>query len=264
MKISQVKELLEELDIKPLKSLGQNFLVDEATIQKICSYKDFNNFNKIIEIGPGLGSLTNKFKDFKEKVFLVELDKTLSKYWISKGYNVYSIDALKFNWRGVGINEILISNLPYQISSRLLVELFCIGSPFKEMILMFQKEVGDRISAQPGDKKKYGFLSIICQLGWTVKAVTKVSNKCFYPSPEIESIVLSFSKKPLKGLKNKKDFVNHLKSLFGARRKKMKGVFKKYKVKWPKELKHYLEKRPDQINADEHFILYQFIEVNNV
>ncbi len=263
MKVGEVKALLEELDIKPLKSLGQNFLVDESIIQKICSYKNLNDFNKIIEIGPGLGSLTNKFKDFKKKVSLVELDKALSNYWISKGYDVHCTDALKFNWRSVGVNEILISNLPYQISSRLLIELFCIESSFKEMILMFQKEVGNRISAQPEDKKEYGLLSIVCQLGWRVQTVTKVSSKCFYPSPEVESVVLSFSKKPLKELKNKKAFVNHLKLLFGARRKKMKSVFKNYKVKWPEELKHYLEKRPDQINAHEHFMLYQFVETDN-
>ncbi|MGH1467749.1 MAG: 16S rRNA (adenine(1518)-N(6)/adenine(1519)-N(6))-dimethyltransferase RsmA [Bdellovibrionales bacterium] len=264
MKISEVKKLLEELEIKPLKSLGQNFLIDESIIQKICTYKDLPSFDRVIEIGPGLGSLTSNFEDFKNKVSLIELDRSLSEYWTNKGFDVHHQDALKFDWTSVGEKAMLISNLPYQISSRLLIELFCVGAPFDEMVLMFQKEVGERIKAEPEDKKQYGLLSIICQLGWSVRAVTKAPNRCFYPAPEIESVVLSFSKKPLEGLRKRKAFVNHLKLLFGARRKKMNGVFKKYKLEWPEELKGYLEMRPDQINAEEHLKLYKFVEENHV
>jgi len=264
MKIAEVRRLLNELDIKPLKSLGQNFLIDESIIQKICSYKKLSEYDKVIEIGPGLGSLTTNFEAFKDKVELIELDRSLASYWENQYFKTHHIDALKFDWQSLPENTILISNLPYQISSRLLIELFCVNAPINDMILMFQKEVGDRIRAEPEDKKQYGLLSIVCSLAWTVRTVTKAPNSCFYPSPEIESLVLGFEMKEDLGLKKRKAFVNHLKLLFGARRKKMNGVFKKYKLEWPEDLKKYLDMRPDQISAKEHLLLYKFVEGSNV
>lgn len=259
MKVEVIKNLLEELQIKPLKSLGQNFLIDQSIIEKICTYKELDDYNQIIEIGPGLGSLTRKLELLKDKLTLIELDKSLAGYWDKEGFSVVHSDALKFDWSNIKENAILISNLPYQISSRLLIELFCLDAPFEQMILMFQKEVGDRIKAEVEDKKEYGLLSILCRLSWQVKTVTKAPNKCFYPSPEIESVVLSFERKDMSGLKNRKAFVNHLKLLFGARRKKMKGVFKKYKIDWSETDQKYLDMRPDQISAEEHLKLYYLV-----
>ncbi len=263
MKISEVKELLRELGIKPLKSLGQNFLIDESIVQKICNHRELKNYEEIVEIGPGLGSLTSNFESFKDKVSLIELDRSLADYWSKKDFKVHHMDALKYDYKSIKENSLLISNLPYQISSRLLIELFCSGAPFKDMILMFQREVGDRIRAVPEDKKIYGLLSIVCELGWRARTVTKAPNRCFYPSPEIESVVLLFEKKPkLDEIQNKKAFVNHLKLLFGSRRKKMNSVFKRYKIQWPESYKPYMEKRPDQIDASEHLMLYSFVEKN--
>lgn len=263
MKAGEVKDLLRELEIKPLKSLGQNFLIDESIIQKICTYKNLEDYEQVIEIGPGLGSLTLNFEKFKEKIELIELDRSLAEYWRKKNFSVHHMDALKYDYNSVPENSMLISNLPYQISSRLLIEMFCLDLPFKDMILMFQKEVGDRIRAEPEDKKEYGLLSIICGLAWKVKTVTKAPNRCFYPSPEIESVVLNFEKKMTGEIKNKKAFVNHLKLLFGSRRKKMNAVFKKHQIDWPEDYKGYMEKRPDQITAQEHLRLYRFVEEQN-
>lgn len=259
MKISEVKNKLEKLSIRPLKSLGQNFLIDEDIIKKIIQSENIKNYKEVIEIGPGLGSLTKSLIPKAKVLKLIELDKTLADYWKNQGVEVYHLDALKFDWSKISTNTLLISNLPYQISSRILVELFCLDSKneLAAAVLMFQKEVGDRIQAEPDDKKEYGLISILCQLRWNIELVTRVSKSSFYPAPDVESLVLKF--KPNNKIKetafNHKDFVNHLKTLFSARRKKISSSLKKM----PGDLdlvKKYIELRPDHLTPEEHLDLY--------
>ena len=259
MKISEVKKLLSSMELKPLKSLGQNFLIDQNVIDKICNAENLDSYESIIEIGPGLGSLTRKFQTFKSKVTLIELDRALANYWMQEEFNVLHQDALKYEWGGVQEKTILISNLPYQISSRLLIELFTLDHKVDTMVLMFQKEVGERIRATPEDKKTYGLLSIVCDLFWDVKTVVRAPRQCFYPSPEIESVVLSFKKKDKLENENRKDFVNHLKMLFAARRKKINTSFKKKNIEVKEEFKDLLEMRPDHLTPKEHLDLFREI-----
>ncbi len=258
MNKSDIMKYLEDLGIKPLKSLGQNFLVDSNIINKICSYDDLNLFDYILEIGPGLGSLTQNLEPYKEKLKLIELDRKLAEKWEEKGYKVFHQDALKFNWKLEGPlkeeKSLLISNLPYQISSRLLVELFCQDVKFNSMILMFQKEVGDRLRALPEDKKIYGLISVLGQLCWNIKTVTKAPRSAFFPSPEIESVVLSFKPKSGFNLENPKEFVNFLKALFSARRKKISGTVKK--LGYTIDLGSLGDKRPDHLNPEELYDLF--------
>lgn len=258
MKVQEVKERLQELKIRPLKSLGQNFLIDDAVINQILQAFALEEFDKIIEIGPGLGSLTENLMDFREKLTLIELDKTLSSYWKDRGLNLCHQDALQYNWRNLPPNTILISNLPYQISSRILVELF-ISSTLEGMVLMFQKEVGERILASCEDKKQYGLISILCHLAWGVSKVTSVGKGSFYPQPDVESIVLKFEKKNVK-IKNRKDFVHFLKILFSSRRKKINTTLKK-KYDLTKVENKYLDMRPDQISPQEHLNIFEELYV---
>jgi 16S rRNA (adenine1518-N6/adenine1519-N6)-dimethyltransferase len=259
MKRDEVKRLLSELGIKPLKSLGQNFLIDDNVVHKICSFKDVTTYSHIYEIGPGLGSLTSNMEAVKDKLTLIELDRTLAAYWLDKGFDVSHSDALKFDWSAVPVNSMLISNLPYQISSRLLMELFMTPNHLDSMVLMFQKEVGERIRALPEDKKTYGLLSIICALFWDVRTVVKAPGQCFYPPPEIESVVLNFEKKSFPAEINRKAFVNHLKVLFAARRKKIGGSFKKVKSELNEKALSFMDLRPDALNPQEHLELFMEI-----
>lgn len=258
MKKEEVLNRLREMEIKPLKSLGQNFLIDDQIINRICVYKDINDFDYILEIGPGLGSLTRRLEANKNKLKLVELDRSLANYWSEEGFNVFHEDALKFDWKNEGPQKgqrsLLISNLPYQISSRLLVELFCQEVKFDSMILMFQKEVGDRLRALPEDKKVYGLISVLCRLCWNIKTVTKAPRSAFYPSPEIESVVLSFSLNENFEIKDRKGFVDFLKTLFGARRKKISGTVKR--MGFSVTLGELGEKRPDHLSPEELLNLY--------
>jgi len=262
MKKDEVRRLLAELEIKPLKSLGQNFLIDENVVHKICNFKDLSVFSHVYEIGPGLGSLTSNMDSVKDKLTLIELDRTLAAYWTEKNYEVLHSDALKFEWSKAPENSLLISNLPYQISSRILIELFITENGLNTMVLMFQKEVGERIRALPEDKKIYGLLSIICSLFWKVKTVVKAPGQCFYPPPEIESVVLGFEKNDFPENVDKKAFVNHLKKLFASRRKKIGGSFKKIKSEMSEKALSFMDLRPDALSPKEHLEL--FVEIAKV
>jgi len=259
MKKDEVKRLLSLLEIKPLKSLGQNFLIDDNVVHKICSFKDVTSFSHIYEIGPGLGSLTINMDKAKDKLTLIELDRSLAAYWAEKDYEVLHSDALKFEWSKTPKNSLLISNLPYQISSRLLIELFVTENGLDTMVLMFQKEVGERIRALPEDKKTYGLLSIICSLFWRVKTVVKAPGQCFYPPPEIESVVLGFEKNNFPDDIDRKAFVSHLKMLFASRRKKIGGSFKKTKSEMSEKALSYMDLRPDALSPKEHLELFKEI-----
>lgn len=256
MNKQEVLTLLESLGSKPLKSLGQNFLIDDQVVKKICEYSKINHSNEFIEIGPGLGSLTNYLNNEKNiKPKLIELDRSFANYWSEKkDYEVFNMDALKFDWKSLQKPTTLISNLPYQISSRLLVELFVVENSVEEMIFMFQKEVGFRLNATPEDKKNYGLISVLAQLKWSMETVCDVSRASFFPRPEIESRVLYFSVKDKK-VDTPKDFVNHLKKLFSARRKKIKSSIKE-DFKGDLEV---LEKRPDALTPEEHLDLFKSI-----
>ena len=200
----------------------------------------------------------------KDKLTLIELDKSLAQHWTSEGYRTFHTDALKFDWSGVPEGSILISNLPYQISSRLLIELFVKDHGLGTMVLMFQKEVGERIRALPEDKKTYGLLSILCDLFWDVKPLVKVPGQCFFPQPEVESLVLTFEKKAFPDAVDKRDFVKHLKMLFASRRKKMGSSFKNLKNNMNQNLSQSLyqslfntmELRPDSLSPKEHLDFY--------
>jgi len=248
----KVLELLESMGAKPLKSLGQNFLIDEQVISRIVNYEKIDHSKEFYEIGPGLGSLTKALYNFHGLMpKLIELDKSFSNYWVDEGYEVYHQDALKFDWSSVSKSSVLISNLPYQISSRLILDLFVKNPPFDQMILMFQKEVGQRLRAYPEDKKIYGLTSVVAQLNWSMNVVTNVSPFAFFPKPEIESQVLFFSKKE-EPVSERREFLDHLKKVFHSRRKKMKSA-----LKGLTGCDEILDKRPDALTPSEHLDLFK-------
>lgn len=180
---------LQELDAAAKRSLGQNFLIDENIIHKIVDKAHDFKPSHIVEVGPGLGSLTEYLK--APQVTLIELDKKFAKHWSEQGFEVIEADALKWDWSKFKEQDfVLVSNLPYQISARLVVEISLSGGP-KAMVLMFQKEVADRIMS-PAGSKDYGYLSVIAQSFWKVGRLCHVSPHCFHPRPNVDSSVLVF------------------------------------------------------------------------
>ncbi len=216
MKISEVKSLCENLGIRPTKSLGQNFLVDESVCKKIVSHT-IGEYINIFEIGPGLGALTRGLSEIHPNLRLIELDGKLANYWQQEGFEVSNIDAAKLDWKVLTSSgaTLVVSNLPYQISSVIVVELSSISNVIK-MVLMFQKEVAQRLSSKPRSKD-YGFLSVIAQTFWNIEKLVDVSAGAFYPPPKIESRVLVFNR--IDGITFSEKFTTFVKKAFSQRRK---------------------------------------------
>ena len=186
--------------IKPKKSLGQNFLIDNNIINKIIKLADIEN-NNIIEIGPGTGNLTKKIIEQKPKnLLLIEKDKILSdelnkKYVDLRNFKIFNEDILKFDLeKNMKKNSIIIGNLPYNISSQILIKLIKLKKwlpKYKKLILMFQKEVADKILAKY-KTSNYGRLSIITAARLKINSFFNVSPNSFYPVPKVKSTVLVF------------------------------------------------------------------------
>ncbi|MBK9294538.1 MAG: ribosomal RNA small subunit methyltransferase A [Oligoflexia bacterium] len=218
------KELSEKLlqaKIVPLKSLGQNFLVNKEICEKIINKAKSLKPDFIYEIGPGLGALTSGFLDEQSKLVLVELDKGLVEYWQKQNLNIIHADALKLNWSELlkqhsSDNTLLVSNLPYSIAASLVIELSELSPTFKFMVLMFQKEVALRILAKVRDED-YGFLTVVANTFWRIEKLIDAGPQDFYPVPHVGSRVLCFTKQDTSIDKSK--FINFVKLSFSQRRK---------------------------------------------
>ena len=205
----------------PKKSLGQNFLKDKNIANKIVSSTKITNKN-ILEVGPGLGILTELIIKAKPKnLIIIEKDKVLCNKLLDK-FNKNKIiinndDALLYNFNEL-INYKIISNLPYNISSKFLLKIIKLNKNFREIICMIQSELADKFDYSKGKMNKYKFLSQYCG---NYEILFNVTPKVFYPKPKVNSKVVKF-------ILNKKDINNEklnlfVKLFFVNKRKKIKS-----------------------------------------
>ena len=189
---------------KVKKSLGQNFLTDKNIVNKIVEIGNIEKNKTVLEIGPGYGSLTRKILSKNpKKIFAIEKDKNLSSFLINtfkdfSNIRVINNDILDIiGKKNFGQNVIVFGNLPYNISTKILASLILLKKwpPWYEtLILMFQKEVANRIIAK-NNSKDFGRLSVLCNWRLEIKKHFDVSKNCFFPRPKINSTVLSFRPK---------------------------------------------------------------------
>lgn len=234
------------------KSLGQNFLVDKNIIKKIVNLSEIEN-KHVIEIGPGKGALTDEILKKKPKTLTIiekdfELVKILKKkYSTNNEINIFHNDILKFNLEKITKNKtIIFGNLPYNISSQILVKLikYNIWPPkFFDLIFMFQKELGEKIIAK-FPSKNYGRLSILSNYRLNVLNKFLVSPNCFRPIPKVNSSVLTFVKKEKFLLKEVEidKYINFKRKLFSHKRKTLKNLLKNYNLKGDFDLNLRAEK----------------------
>ncbi len=226
------------------KSLGQNFLIDENICRKIAAALDIAPADNVLEIGPGRGALTRPLSDKGALVYALEKDKDLcfSLKAEMPELNIVCADALDWDWSRLNrLNRLRITgNLPYNIASRLLWDMAGQMLNFNKAVFMVQKEVGQRIAADPGSKT-YGALSVWIQSFWIPKILFMVSPKVFRPRPKIESAVLGF-----KLINTEKKFFSNeqlartIRILFQKRRKQIGTILKSY---WNNEIISFLESR---------------------
>ena len=252
--------------IKPKKSLGQNFLIDNNIIDKIISLSDIKN-NNIIEIGPGTGNLTRRIIHQNPKsLILIEKDKYLTsslkkEFNKKKNLEIFNQDILKSNLEDkIKINSIIVGNLPYNISSQILAKLIKFKQwlpMYKKLIFMFQKEVADKIVAKH-KSSSFGRLAVLTNARLKVTDSFNVSKNSFYPVPKVESTVLVFEPFINKDF-NVKD-INNLEKIthiFFSKKRKMinkafKTIFKTQKLVAEK-IKIDLSLRPNQISEKQYY-----------
>ncbi|MBU0439366.1 16S rRNA (adenine(1518)-N(6)/adenine(1519)-N(6))-dimethyltransferase [Staphylococcus succinus] len=229
---SRTKALLNQYGFNFKKSLGQNFLIDVNIIHNIIDASDIDENTGVIEIGPGMGSLTEQLAKNAKKVIAFEIDQrlipvlkdTMSLY---DNVTVINEDILKANIAQYVSENLadcdkimVVANLPYYITTPILLNLMQQRLPIDGYVVMMQKEVGERLNAQVGTKA-YGSLSIVAQYYTETSQVLTVPKSVFLPPPNVDSIVVKLMKRdvPQVEVDNEDKFFKMTKSAFSQRRK---------------------------------------------
>lgn len=219
--------LLNKYKLKANKSLGQNFLINQQIIDDIVKVANVNEDDLIIEIGPGLGSLTSKLADNAKKVVAIELDQNMieilkERFSLYKNVEIIHGDIMKVDLKeiiGEEKNVKIVANLPYYITTPIVMKLLEEDLKMKSITVMVQKEVGERFCAIPGGKE-YGAITVSINYYSDPKIVLDVPKDNFNPIPEVDSCVVQLKlKKNHIELKDKKLFFRLIKIAFSQRRK---------------------------------------------
>lgn len=215
----QVVELFDKYEVGPSKRFGQNFLIDSNIISKIISSSEIKD-KDVVEIGPGLGSLTLSLLPEAKTLTSYEIDEdmirvlkgeiTSDKFTLKEGDFLLT----KLDWEG---KKVMVANIPYNITSDILFKLLENSDKFERAVLMIQKEVGERLLAEPNDSD-YSKLTVTVKHFGEVSKVTLVKASCFIPAPKVDSMVvrIDFNDNKWEG---SKDFVHFIKICFAQRRK---------------------------------------------
>jgi len=230
VEIKDVKtaELVKKYNFKFSKSLGQNFLVDDSVPKDIVLGAEVDENDLVIEIGPGVGTLTAQLLNKAKKVVAIELDNDLipiltEELGSDPKFTLIHNDALKVNFNEIIGEEKsvkLVANLPYYVTTPIIVKLLKEKYNFKSLTIMIQKEVAERMDAEPGNKD-YGSLSLLVQYYCNTKIIRKVPPQCFIPRPKVDSIVIRLDRldEPKVEVENEKLFFEIIRSSFNMRRK---------------------------------------------
>lgn len=260
----KMQDLLDKNSFYFKKNFGQNFIVDENIIRNIINVSDIDEDTLVIEIGPGAGSLTYFLCQAAKQVLCYEIDTRLKDILDSNldGFTNVDIkyedflkcnvkeDLKKYNYKKLYV----VANLPYYITTPIIVKLIEDGVDVDKMVLMVQKEVGDRFKAGPGSRD-YGSLSIFINYYYDVKKALDVSKNVFMPKPNVDSIVVLFTKKDKQiELKDKELFFKLIRDSFKQKRKTLRNNLKDYDLDIIlcvlKEYGYDLSVRAEQLSID--------------
>ncbi|WP_368489486.1 16S rRNA (adenine(1518)-N(6)/adenine(1519)-N(6))-dimethyltransferase RsmA [Clostridium sp. BJN0013] len=248
------REIVEKYNFRFSKNLGQNFLIDNSVLHDILEGTDINKNDFIIEIGPGVGTLTKELLKRAKKVCAIELDSDLIailkeelKYY--PNFELIHKDVLKINFNKIIKDESsvkIVANLPYYITTPIISKLLNNHYNFKTLTIMIQREVGERIVSEP-NCKQYGALSLLVQYYCSVEILRKVSPYAFIPSPKVDSIVIKLTKlkSPKVKIKSEDLFFRVIRCSFNMRRKTLWNALKTLKLS-----KEYMEKAFNKAGID--------------
>lgn len=231
---NDTKFLMKKYGITANKKLGQNFLIDENVVQSIVNSAEISKQDLVIEIGPGLGTLTNELLKKAGKVIAIELDERMiqiikDRFFMYDNFEIMNEDVLKVdlekliyeNKQNSEIKQVkIVANLPYYITTPIIMKLLEEKLDIESITVMIQKEVADRLTAIPGEKNS-GAITYTVYYYATADEVLTVPNTSFIPEPEVESEVirLNIRKEPPTKVENEKKFFALIKTAFMQRRK---------------------------------------------
>lgn len=267
----KMKELLEKNGFSLKKKFGQNFIIDENVINSIIDKSKIDKDTLVIEVGPGAGSLTYKLGISAKKVICYEIDTTLENVLKENTRDLNNVkiiyqDFLKANVlddiKGYEYKKLyFVANLPYYITTPIIIKIIEDCIPVDKMVFMVQKEVGNRFKALPGSKE-YGSLSVYLNYYFDVKKILDISRHVFMPEPNVDSIIVEFSKKEnLLAVKNEEVFFKLIRDSFTQKRKTLRNNLKGYNLEKIEEVlnRHNLDLsvRAEQLSTE------IFIEIAN-
>ncbi len=256
---------------KARKRFGQNFLVDQSVINHIARAIRPQKDDALVEIGPGKGAITNVLIDTCPNLQVVELDRDLVPILLAQfakypQFKIHQTDALKFDFKPLASEKPIriVGNLPYNISTPLIFHLLSFQSSIKDMHFMLQKEVVDRLAAEPNEKN-YGRLSIMTQYYCEVESLFGVPPESFRPIPKVDSAIVRltpYSKPPYPA-----DNIDHLKlvvtAAFQQRRKTLKNALKQILDQTNAKPELDLSRRAETLSLQEFVELSNFIFNHN-
>lgn len=262
---------MEKYDVKFKKKFGQNFLKENATVKKIVSVGNIQSQSLVIEVGPGGAIMTRELASVADNVVAYEIDTDLSEelYKRLEGFDNVDIIFQDFLQSDI-VNDIkdysydnlyFISNVPYYITTPIILKLISSGLKFNKIVMMVQKEVGDRFSSKPGSRE-YGSISVLLNYYYDIKKEFNVSRKQFVPEPNVDSVIISFSEKNDRlFLKDFNYFEKLIRDSFQFKRKNIRNNLKQYNLKVVEEV---LNEYGYDLNARAEMFDYEiFVDLAN-
>lgn len=250
------------MNVKAKKHLGQHFLTDENIARKIVEGLGFQNYNHVLEVGPGTGVLTKYLLEMPTETYVAEID-TESIEYLKLHYQKlenkhFTGDFLKINLSEIFNSQVaVIGNFPYNISSQILFKIIDNYQQIPEMVGMFQKEVAERTAAVPRNKD-YGILTVLVQAYYDVKYLFTVHENVFNPPPKVKSGVIKLTRNPKEGLEgNEILFKQIVKTGFNQRRKKLSNALKPLTI--PESIKNhsFMDKRAEELSVEDFIAFTQ-------
>lgn len=249
--------------VQPKKYLGQHFLTDKNIAEKIVNSLSFENYSHVLEIGPGMGVLTDfLINQQKANLHVIEIDRESVAYLKEKypalESNIISADFLKEDLKQYFTDTFaIIGNFPYNISSQIVFKIIENRDIVPESVGMFQKEVAERIVAKPGNKI-YGILSVLTQAFYDIEYLFTVSEGVFNPPPKVKSAVIRMKRNNVSQLDcDEKLFFQVVKAGFNQRRKTLRNSLKSFGITTETDM---LQKRAEQLSVKDFVYLTQLAE----
>lgn len=252
--------------VRAKKHLGQHFLTDKNIAQKIVeSLRPANSYTEVLEVGPGMGVLTDFLvKKTEYKTSLIDIDgesiEFLHKKYPELGERIIHGDFLEMDFSKVFSNQFaIIGNFPYNISSQIIFKIIDNRDLVPEMVGMFQKEVGERVAAKPGGKE-YGILSVLSQAFYKIEYLFTVKPGVFNPPPKVNSGVIRLTRKENTNLGcDEKLFFQVVKAAFNQRRKQLRNALSQFQPKGKID-ETTLELRAEKLTVEDFVKITQLLE----